>query len=418
MHSQPIGSVSIPRTMPLSSNWSQQFILLLSTVLITFGGLAWNYQIPRNHQICTGEPFSPWTEYYLHYLLGAAMGTNLLQFFRVLLASVTDNKLRHPNAIAMGMILSTIQFICLSGQYLEGTPSAHSQQIVSSPTCIDSLSIRTTPWMWTEWICSVPWMFFLVAMMDVKAVAAGPRDGIVQALAMASVLLLAAGSYTQSQAIGCTCMGVGYACMLAALGIQQVSCRREHSQSLAALTVDQAECMEAHDAHSVLSAQLTCNSFLCIAFSCFPCLYALRWMGLLDDDVLMLLCLSGSFLTKSLFLQLVSDCHIDILDPNKLLLVEEKKKAEESRLMFLRYVFHEVRVPLNSVALGLQLLDSEHTSEQDRETITLMREATAFMAETLNDVLSLQKIEEGMLELEYKPFQPSNLVKAVMGNFR
>lgn len=103
-----------------------------------------------------------------------------------------------------------------------------------------------------------------------------------------------------------------------------------------------------------------------------------------------------------------------------MLLVEEKKKAEESRLMFLRYVFHEVRVPLNSVALGLQLLQdsSSNFSEEDRETISLMREATGFMAETLNDVLSLQKIEEGMLELELKPFQPHTLIRAVISNFR
>jgi signal transduction histidine kinase len=39
-----------------------------------------------------------------------------------------------------------------------------------------------------------------------------------------------------------------------------------------------------------------------------------------------------------------------------------------------------------------------------------MRDASTFMSDTLNDVLSLQKIEEGKLELEMVPF---NIVDSI-----
>jgi signal transduction histidine kinase len=39
-----------------------------------------------------------------------------------------------------------------------------------------------------------------------------------------------------------------------------------------------------------------------------------------------------------------------------------------------------------------------------------MKDASSFMSDTLNDVLSLQKIEEGKLELEMVPF---NIVDSV-----
>jgi signal transduction histidine kinase len=57
-------------------------------------------------------------------------------------------------------------------------------------------------------------------------------------------------------------------------------------------------------------------------------------------------------------------------------------------------------------------------SREEKETMGIMKEATRFMAETLNDVLSLQKIEEGKLQLEFKPFSPEGLVFSVIRNFR
>eukprot|EP01037_Dinobryon_pediforme_P048845 gene48845-biopygen24135 len=43
----------------------------------------------------------------------------------------------------------------------------------------------------------------------------------------------------------------------------------------------------------------------------------------------------------------------------------------------------------------------------DLELLSMMKGASDFMADTLNDVLSLQKIEEGKLELELNPFSIS-----------
>jgi hypothetical protein len=102
-----------------------------------------------------------------------------------------------------------------------------------------------------------------------------------------------------------------------------------------------------------------------------------------------------------------------------LLLEEEKKINEGSRSMFFRYIFHEIRVPLNSISLGLQLLqENKVLNKQDMEILMMMKESVNFMGQTLNDVLSLQKIEEGMLQLEYKPFPPKQIVDSVLYSFR
>jgi CheY-like chemotaxis protein len=70
----------------------------------------------------------------------------------------------------------------------------------------------------------------------------------------------------------------------------------------------------------------------------------------------------------------------------------------------------QVRTPLNSLSLGIEVLASckvlnaECPENHDiGETLKAMTEAVSFMSETLDDILSLQKIEEGKFELNMGP---------------
>ena len=79
------------------------------------------------------------------------------------------------------------------------------------------------------------------------------------------------------------------------------------------------------------------------------------------------------------------------------------------------FLFHEVRVPLNSVSLGVHVLAEEsNLSVTQLETLEMMKEATTFMGSTLNDVLSIQKMEEGKQELHCKPFMIYDLINSVL----
>jgi signal transduction histidine kinase len=48
----------------------------------------------------------------------------------------------------------------------------------------------------------------------------------------------------------------------------------------------------------------------------------------------------------------------------------------------------------------------------------MMRSASEFMSDTLNNVLSLQKIEEGKFELELSPFSFEHVILRVFATFR
>ncbi|RYH23060.1 HAMP domain-containing histidine kinase [archaeon] len=146
-----------------------------------------------------------------------------------------------------------------------------------------------------------------------------------------------------------------------------------------------------------------------------------------------------SAFTKVFFASLCMDAHLEISHP-AIGFIDKENFSSASRRAFLRYVFHEMRVPLNSISLGLQVLSdtatsttttttttatttttttttTKHKIEEEKETVLLMKEASSFMSEILNDVMALQRVEEGSLELVKKPFSLSELFRTLEDSF-
>mmetsp|Transcript_10229 Transcript_10229/g.15462 ORF Transcript_10229/g.15462 Transcript_10229/m.15462 type:complete len:839 (-) Transcript_10229:321-2837(-) len=109
----------------------------------------------------------------------------------------------------------------------------------------------------------------------------------------------------------------------------------------------------------------------------------------------------------------------------KLLAIE--KAATKYRRKFLRYVMHEVRVPLNSIKLGLSTINdiihdyffsasssSTTVGKEVKNLIKIVDQSIDSMASTLNDVLSFAAIEEGKFDLNCSKFNPVDMVNTVV----
>jgi hypothetical protein len=97
-----------------------------------------------------------------------------------------------------------------------------------------------------------------------------------------------------------------------------------------------------------------------------------------------------------------------------------------SRLLqrqFIRYIFHEVRVPFNAIVMGIEqmqidLAPHQLTVSSTLETLDILREQSAVVSRILNDVLSMQKIEDGALALEYDTFSLEKMIRGALYAFR
>ena len=97
------------------------------------------------------------------------------------------------------------------------------------------------------------------------------------------------------------------------------------------------------------------------------------------------------------------------------------RRASELKSSFLSNMSHEFRTPLNSMlALTRMLLDridGELTSEQDQQIRFIQRSAKE-LAEMVDDLLDLAKVEAGRLEVKPKSFKIADLFGALRGMLR
>ena len=97
---------------------------------------------------------------------------------------------------------------------------------------------------------------------------------------------------------------------------------------------------------------------------------------------------------------------------------EQLKDASELKSRFLSNVSHEFRTPLNSIlALSRLLLDHVDgplTHEQERQ-VGYIRKAAESLAELVNDLLDLAKVEAGKIDVRPVPFRVDELFGGLRG---
>ncbi|WWD17522.1 hypothetical protein CI109_101963 [Kwoniella shandongensis] len=86
-----------------------------------------------------------------------------------------------------------------------------------------------------------------------------------------------------------------------------------------------------------------------------------------------------------------------------------ERRAADSKKRFVSYIFHEVRVPLNTALLAVQNLDGENVfqglEEDQAEMVHGLMGSLTMMEKVLNDVLSFNRMESGKFAQAKKPFE-------------
>ena len=148
---------------------------------------------------------------------------------------------------------------------------------------------------------------------------------------------------------------------------------------------------------------------LCFLIPTFPTVYFLSLSKVLDRDRTKAAFSICNVSAKIIYAIVLMLSHSECIQQ----LYVAECSANAARRQFLRYVMHEVRVPLNSVTAGIGVMDKQPLDDDGRDTLQMMKAATSYMSSTLNNVLSMQKIEEGKFELTMSPFLVEDLVKTV-----
>ena len=91
--------------------------------------------------------------------------------------------------------------------------------------------------------------------------------------------------------------------------------------------------------------------------------------------------------------------------------------------MFVRYISHEVRTPLNTAIMGLQVLAEEISKNRNMNADTLdtlndVKNACDVSVNVLNELLIFDKLESGNLMLEMTRFPVMEFIEEVVRSFQ
>ncbi|MBN9681573.1 MULTISPECIES: ATP-binding protein [unclassified Corallococcus] len=95
----------------------------------------------------------------------------------------------------------------------------------------------------------------------------------------------------------------------------------------------------------------------------------------------------------------------------------ERKAVERMKNEFVSTVSHELRTPLTSIRGSLGLLENGIVGELPSQALDMVRIArtnTERLIRLINDILDLEKMESGMLELKLQPQTAQDLVEATL----
>jgi signal transduction histidine kinase/DNA-binding response OmpR family regulator len=100
---------------------------------------------------------------------------------------------------------------------------------------------------------------------------------------------------------------------------------------------------------------------------------------------------------------------------------EEVARASKYKSEFLANMSHELRTPLNSLLLLAQTLEQNrkgNLTEDDVESITIIRRSGQDLLALINDILDLSKVEAGRMSLIYDDIAMTELLAELKNTFR
>lgn len=142
----------------------------------------------------------------------------------------------------------------------------------------------------------------------------------------------------------------------------------------------------------------------------FPIVYIAVAVGVINADLGIAGFLVGSLLGKLFFSTYLAQCYSELYADIELHRTVEQVE-EKTRRKLLRFMFHELRSPLNSLSMGVQMLSDSLLNpvaytllEDDSQILETVQRSTKKLTDHIDQVLSLHRAQAGELIANVAPF--------------
>lgn len=96
---------------------------------------------------------------------------------------------------------------------------------------------------------------------------------------------------------------------------------------------------------------------------------------------------------------------------------QKEKSLEAQRYNFQGMITHELKTSLNAISGGLQLLDAQHLSYDQQDTLAIISKGSQHLQLTLEQIIQLNKIEKGQVTVTLYEFSPLQMIADLLAKF-
>ncbi len=87
------------------------------------------------------------------------------------------------------------------------------------------------------------------------------------------------------------------------------------------------------------------------------------------------------------------------------------------RSNFQSMITHELKTSLNAISGGLQLLDGQYASAEQKDTLAIIHKGSQHLEATIEQIIQLNKIEKGKISINFGEFNPLQLLSDIFTEF-
>ena len=220
--------------------------------------------------------------------------------------------------------------------------------------CVDVLGVSSPAAQWSEWLVCVPLMTYMIVAIEYKS-GLTVADYAIILLMCFSVLVGFLMNFAASFAAGVFLYMFGCFCIIGVLWF--VVKGRGVAPTNDVLPYLQLSSQKCHHI-AAANRQKALIVLVAILFPLFPVIYLLAWLHVFDRDKVAIAYVFVSVVAKLLFVSSLIDTQVhmsDSLEADR----KTEKLVQDSRRNFLRYVFHELRIPLNTLTIGIGFIQED-----------------------------------------------------------
>jgi signal transduction histidine kinase/CheY-like chemotaxis protein len=258
---------------------------------------------------------------------------------------------------------------------MTGVQAVSQTLAVTSPKDLyweDFFGVRSSPYLWLEWLSTVPIMFYLVTIMNVNKLSLTTEDIGVLATSTVGLLCLYVLNFPFAKGVGGLLMLAANILMEAALAWLHMTSFWDYSSSVREARLSNDDSPLTGVMLQVKESKLICSTFMHIAFTLFPIAYFLSAIGVIDHLTLDTTICILNFVSKGIFAMLVNDVHTEVLDSKTFILFAEREKSlererksmereREQLRSLIGNVAHDLKTPLQSIIMDLDMMRTEMT---------------------------------------------------------